>query len=148
MSSPARLRDRRALQAQITALRLRSGGDGDTTAFRRGAMDALQWITEGGPAPLTGCQEGWPASAMAIVRELAAAEAFIYGRPSRHRAYCEGLEHALMWAPFATQAAPAGTAAPPVAPHLDLTDPRVVAFVLRCPWNKGCSNYFLPHLAN
>lgn len=120
MSSPARLRDRRILQAQITALSLGSGvGDGDATAYRRGAVDALRWVTEGRPAPLTGCQEGWPVSAKAIVRELAAAEAVIYGRPSRLRAYCEGLEHALMWAQFATQAAPTGTAGSSVAPHLD-----------------------------
>ena len=108
MSPPARLRDHDVLEMQIAALADEVGdrGDGDQVDFRRGAVDALRWVTEGGPSPLTGCLEGPVVSVEAIVRELAAAEAIIYGRPSRHRAYCTGAEHALMWAQFATASPP------------------------------------------
>ena len=105
MSPSARLRDHDVLQMQIVAL-ARKGGDGDTVDFRRGALAALHWVTQGGPGPLTGCLEGRAVSIAAIVRELAAAEAIIYGRPSRHRAYCTGVEHSLMWAQFAMASPP------------------------------------------
>jgi hypothetical protein len=45
-----------------------------------------------------------------IVRELAAAEAIIYGPTCTGRDYARGVEHALLWAEFAT-------AAPPVPPE-------------------------------
>lgn len=105
MSPSARLRNHDVLQAQIAVL-AREANDGDPTDFRRGALAALRWVAEGGPAPLTGCLEGREVSVGAIVRELAAAEAIIYGRPSRHRTYCTGAEHALMWAQFATASPP------------------------------------------
>jgi hypothetical protein len=107
LSPSTRLRDHDVLQRQVTAL-AREASDGDRADFRRGALAALRWVTEGGPAPLTGCLEGRVVSVEAIVRELAAAEAIIYGRPSRHRAYCAGAEHALMWAQFATASPPSG----------------------------------------
>lgn len=97
MSPSARLRDPDVLQAQITTL-TREASDGDPMDFRGGALAALRWLTEGGPGPLTGFLEGRVVTVGAIVRELAAAEAIIYGRPSRHRAYCTGAEYALMWA--------------------------------------------------
>jgi hypothetical protein len=102
------LRDHEVLEMQLAALAGEVGhrGEGDPVDFRRGALDALHWVTEGGPSPLTGCLEGPVVSVQAIVRELAAAEAIIYGRPSRDREYCTGAEHALMWAQFATASPP------------------------------------------
>ena len=43
----------------------------------------------------------------AVVHELAAAEAVIYGRRQSRREYARGVEHALMWAQYATAAPPA-----------------------------------------
>jgi hypothetical protein len=104
VSSGARLRDREVLHEQIEALTRHLG---QTRAdFPRGARDALRWVLEGGPGPLTGCVEGLPVPVPAIVRELASAEAVIYGPRSHHREYCQGVEHALMWAQFATAAPP------------------------------------------
>ena len=116
MSPPARLRDHEVLEMQLAALAGEGGqcGEGDPLGFRRGAVDALRWVTEGGPGPLTGCLEGPVVSVQAIVRELAAAEAIIFGRPSRHRAYCAGAEHALMWAQFATASPPLPQRSPAV----------------------------------
>jgi hypothetical protein len=65
------------LEIQLAVLAGEAGrrGDGDPVDFRQGALDALRWVTEGGPSPLTGCLEGPVVSVQAIVRELAAAEA-------------------------------------------------------------------------
>lgn len=104
MMSLARLRERGVLAEQMVALRAR--GESDRRDFYKGALDALRWLTEGGSGPLTGAVGGPPVSARAVVRELAAAEELIYGRPSTCRDYACGLEHALMWAQFATAAAP------------------------------------------
>lgn len=112
MRSPARLRDRRVLEAQLAAL-----GPGETWDFRCGAVHALRWLTAGGPGPLTGVLEGPPVAVQAIVAELAAAEDLIYSA-SRTRGsstcqdYARGVEHALMWAQFATAAPPVGGAGP------------------------------------
>jgi hypothetical protein len=116
MSTSARLRDHEVLQRQLAELAGEAGdcGEGDALGFRRGAWDALRWVTEGGPGPLTGCLDGPAVSVQAIVRELAAAEAIIYGRPSRHRAYCAGAEHALMWAQSATASPPLPQRSPAV----------------------------------
>ena len=82
-------------------------------AFGRGARDALGWLMTGGRGPLTGEQAVPPVPARAIVHELAAAEAVIYGQPAdselpgepgatdRSR-YAAGVEHALMWAEMVT----------------------------------------------
>jgi hypothetical protein len=48
--------------------------------------------------------------ARVIVRELAAAEAVIYGPTTDRIAFARGVEHALMWAQFVTCSTPAGTA--------------------------------------
>jgi hypothetical protein len=108
MGGPARLRDRRVLEQQIAALtaEIRSGVAREDVGFRRGALAALRWVTEGGAGPLTGSTSVPPVRLAAIVKELAAAEDVIYGRPSRHREYARGVEHALMWAQFATAAPP------------------------------------------
>lgn len=135
MRSPARLRDGKELAAQLAALSrhvtmstappgdgARRGGGANArgederdrgrppgTDFHRGAIGALRWLLEGGPGPLTGGMEGRPVSARAIVSELAAAEAIIYGGRSRRREYGQGVEHALMWAELATAAPPLPT---------------------------------------
>jgi hypothetical protein len=62
-----------------------------------GAAAALRWLTLGGPGPLTGAL-ATPITFEAIVRELATAEAIIYGPPSDGRQYARGVEHALLWA--------------------------------------------------
>ncbi|MEK6441538.1 hypothetical protein [Pseudonocardia sp. T1-2H] len=110
MSSPARLREPEVLAAQLSALRTVGKRTGST--FCLGAMEALRWLTEGGPGPLTGALIGRSVTFRAIVRELSAAEAVIYEHPSEQRRYAEGVEHALMWAQFTTPAPPA----PPTPP--------------------------------
>jgi hypothetical protein len=107
MTAQARLRDRDALAAEMTALRDRVGGE--RCAFRQGARDALRWLVRGGPGPLTGVVTGLPIPARAIVGELGVAEDLIHGRPSGPRDYAMGLEHALMWAEYATAASPSAT---------------------------------------
>ena len=54
--------------------------------FERGALAALQWLLEGGPGPLTGEVGARPTATRAIVQELAAAEALIYGASSERTA--------------------------------------------------------------
>ena len=110
VASTARLRERPVIAAQIAALSTEVGGrDVERFDFARGALDALEWVTHGGPGPLTGASAVVPVTVKLVVGELATAEDIIYGRPSRHREYARGVEHALMWAQFAT-------AAPPVRP--------------------------------
>jgi hypothetical protein len=104
MDGCARLRDRSVLSAQIAELGERK--DAASPQFRQGAIDALRWLCVGGPGPLSGVLAGLPIRPEVIVRELAAAEAIIYGEPSGCRDYACGLEHALMWAEFATPAPP------------------------------------------
>lgn len=106
MRTAARLRDPAVLRAQLAELRSRASGTGGEQSFDQGATDALHWVCEGGPGPLTGSVEGRPVSVQAIVRELATAEEVIHGRPSRCRDYAQGVEHALMWARCATAAPP------------------------------------------
>lgn len=74
--------------------------------FERGALAALQWLQEGGPGPVTDEVGGRPTAARVIVHELAAAEALIYGASSERTGYAQGVEHALMWAQYATAAPP------------------------------------------
>lgn len=108
--STARLRERPVLAAQIAALRThlsdRGAAKNGSAQFARGALDALVWVTDGGPGPLTGAWAVVPVAWKLIVAELAAAEDIIYGRPSDHRDYARGMEHALMWAQRATAAPP------------------------------------------
>ena len=66
----------------------------------------MRWLIEGGPGPLTSTLET-PIPQRAVVHELAAAEAVIYGHPTAQRDYASGVEHALMWAQFATACPPA-----------------------------------------
>jgi hypothetical protein len=104
MSTPVALREPAALAAEITALDAAAlAGSG----FHEGARDALRWLLRGGPGPLTGRSIDLPIPLRAVVAELSAAGELAYGRPSGRRDYALGLEHALMWAEFATAARPA-----------------------------------------
>jgi hypothetical protein len=91
--------------------------------YSRGARDALGWLLTGGRGPLTGDLVEPPASARAIVHELAAAEAASYEWPvDRERPiepvatdrgrYAAGVEHALMWAEMVTPEPPRETGLP------------------------------------
>lgn len=104
MSVPVALRDPAVVTAEVDALSV-AAENGST--FHTGARDALRWVLVGGPGPLTGALTGLPIPLRAIVAELAAAEALIYGRPSGCRDYALGVEHALMWAELATETTPA-----------------------------------------
>lgn len=98
------MRDRACLAAQVAILD-RSGVKAEG-GFERGAAAALRWLLDGGPGPATGEDNGSPTAPRSIVRELAAAEAAIYGPRSDRRAYARGIEHALMWAQNVTSTAP------------------------------------------
>ena len=102
----AELRDSAVIAMQVEALREaveRSPGE-----FERGALAALCWLSDGGPGPVTGDVDGRRVVARAIVRELAAAEAVIYGTMTARTDFARGVEHALMWAQFVTCSTPAG----------------------------------------
>ncbi len=103
MTTPARLREPHVLAMQMNAL---SSVAHPVSGFDRGARDALRWLITGGPGPLTGLVPGLPVTARAIVRELAYAEALIWGNARGRRQYAMGLEQALMWAEFVTPAPP------------------------------------------
>jgi len=83
--------------------------------FALGALDALDWLAQGGPGPLTTGVAQRPVTVRAVVHELAAAEAVIYGRRQSGREYARGVEHALMWAQYATAAPPAPLESKPSA---------------------------------
>ena len=89
VTSPARLREHEVLTAALSALCADRNRTGST--FCLGAMAALRWLTQGGPGPLTDALTGKPVTFRAIVRELSAAEALIYGRPSDQRWYAAGV---------------------------------------------------------
>ena len=99
MTIPIRLRQREILDAQLTRCRRVDN------PVNRGAVAALRWLTVGGAGPLTGAL-ATSINFEAIVRELATAEAIIYGLPSDGRQYARGVEHALMWAESATSGPP------------------------------------------
>jgi hypothetical protein len=101
MAARSALRDRESIAAQIAALR------GDAAEFERGALAALCWLLEGGPGPVTDEPSVRPGTPRAIVRELAAAEAVIYGASTERTDFARGVEHALMWAQFVTCCGPA-----------------------------------------
>jgi hypothetical protein len=98
-----RLRQREILDAHLTRCR---GADG---AFAGGAAAALHWLIAGGAGPLTGGGIATHIDFKAIVRELAVAEAFIYGPVCDGRKYARGVQHALFWAAGATSAPPVPT---------------------------------------
>ena len=97
------------LAAQIAALRAVATGtssEGTSSEFVRGALGALHWLIGGGPGPLTADAVHTPVTVRAVVHQLAAAEAVIHGRRLDRREYAQGVEHALMWAQYATAAPP------------------------------------------
>ena len=77
----------------------------------------FEWLAQGGPGPLTTDVAQQPVTVRAVVHELAAAEAVIYGRRQSRREYARGVEHALMWAQYATAAPPAPLESKPSASH-------------------------------
>jgi hypothetical protein len=99
MTIPTRLRQREILDAQLAQCRRVDN------SFTCGAAAALHWLTEGGVGPLSGAL-ATSITFPAIVHELAAAEAIIYGPPSTGREYARGVEHALLWAESATSGPP------------------------------------------
>ena len=99
MTIPTRLRQRDILTAQLASCQ------GCDSSYGRGAAAALCWLTGCGPGPLTGAAAA-PIGFGAIVHELAAAEAIIYGSPATGREYARGVEHALLWAECATSCPP------------------------------------------
>ena len=115
MTSPARVREPEVLAEQMAALRAESKRT--ASQFALGALDALRWLARGGPGPLTMDVAQQPVTVRAVVHELAAAEAVIYGRRQSRREYARGVEHALMWGQYATAAPPAPLESKPLASH-------------------------------
>ena len=104
MTQPVRLRQPEVLAEQMAALRAESKRT--ASRFSCGALDALRWITEGGPGPLTTRVADKPVSVRAVAQELAVAEGASYGRKPERCEYAQGVQHALMWAQYATAAPP------------------------------------------
>jgi hypothetical protein len=84
----------------------RAPGARREAGFDRGAYDALSWLVEGGPGPLTGELVGLPIPAAVIVHELATAEAVLSTAPGRCHKYAAGILEAMMWAQRATPTLP------------------------------------------
>src|SRR3954452_10609834 len=101
----ARVREPEVLAEVMSALCAESKRTG--SRFSLGALDALQWLTQGGAAPLTGQVTEKPVSVRPVARELAIAEGQTYGRNRDQSQYAQGVLHALMWAQYATAAPPA-----------------------------------------
>ena len=78
--------------------------------FRRSARQALRWLLVGGSGPLLADADvgAGPVLAQAVVAELGRAEKVIYARSSRRLdvARARGVQHALMWAQYATATPP------------------------------------------
>ena len=76
------------------------------------ARQALRWLLVGGPGPLIADADvdvgAGPVPARAVVAELGRAENVIYTRSSRRLdvARARGVQHALMWAQYATATPP------------------------------------------
>ena len=104
MTRPARVREPEVLAEVMSALCAESKRTG--SRFSLGALDALQWLTQGGPAPLTGQVTEKPVSVRPVARELAVAQGQTYGRNRDQSQYAQGVLHALMWAQYATAAPP------------------------------------------
>jgi hypothetical protein len=68
------------------------------------ARQALRWLLVGGPGPLIADVGAGPVSARAVVAALGRAEEVIYAWSSRRLdvARARGVQHASMWAQYAT----------------------------------------------
>jgi hypothetical protein len=108
-------RPRATIESEIAALAVGDPTDPQVGQFRLAAGRALRWVLAGGPGPLTARsapagQYGEPGqpSPRELVAELAKADAIIYGRSSRPRDVqrARGVQHALMWARYATATPP------------------------------------------
>jgi hypothetical protein len=115
-----RRRARTVIENEIAALAPSHSGDDGIPAgsqaapvvgeFRRSARQALRWLLMGGPGPLLAAADvgAGPVPAWAVVAELGRAEKVIYGWSSRRLdvARARGVQHALMWAQYATATPP------------------------------------------
>jgi hypothetical protein len=93
---PARVREPQVLAEQLPALCAQ--GEQTGSRFLRGAVDALPWLAEGGPGPLTGQVAEKPVMVREAARGTAVAEGKIYGRNRVEAGCAQGVLHALMWA--------------------------------------------------
>jgi hypothetical protein len=109
VNAPVRLHDQETIAAELDALATAASL---SAGFRAGAAAGLRWVTGGGPGPLTRVMATSPPAWRAVVAELSAAEAVIYGRPSARHDFALGVEHALLWAEFATPTPPSVRSAP------------------------------------
>ena len=116
-----RLRARAVIESEIAALAPSRSGDGagipagreaaaEVGEFRRSARQGLRWLLVGGPGPLLADADVGlgPVLARAVVAELGRAEEVIYARSSRRLdvARARGVQHALMWAQYASATPP------------------------------------------
>src|SRR3954453_8799466 len=69
VTRPARVREPEVLAEVMSALCAESKRTG--SRFSLGALDVLQWLTQGGAAPLTGQVTEKPATVRSVARELA-----------------------------------------------------------------------------
>ena len=125
-----RLRARAVIEDEIAALAPHQGGNDigappgvaarEVGEFRRSARQALRWLLVGGSGPSLAEADlrMGPVPARAVVAELGRAEKVIYGRSSRRLdvARARGVQHALMWAQYATATPPSRWQAPLVDP--------------------------------
>ena len=122
-----RLRAREVIENEIAALAPSPSGDGggipagrkpaaEVGEFRRSARHALRWLLVGGPGPLLAdaAADVGAVPARAVVAELGRAEKVIYARSSRRLdvARARGVQHALMWAQYATATPPSRSQGP------------------------------------
>jgi hypothetical protein len=121
MDAPVHLQEPAVVAAELEAL----AAAGSLPAnFCAGARAALLWATQGGCGPLTGTMTPPQPAMRAIVAELSAAEAIIYGRPSPLRDFAVGVEHALLWVERATPTPPSVRSMPACAGWETASDPR------------------------
>ena len=126
-----RWRARGVIENEIAALAPHPTGEGagipaglaaaqEVAEFRRSARQALRWLLVGGSGPSLADADlrMGPVPARAVVAELGRAEKVIYGRSSRRLdvARARGVQHALMWAQYATATPPSRWQAPLVDP--------------------------------
>ena len=118
-----RLRARAVIESEIAALAPSRSGDGagipagreaaaEVGEFRRSARQGLRWLLVGGPGPLIA--GAGPVPARAVMAELGRAEKVSYTRSSRRLdvARARGVQHALVWAQYATATPPSRSQGP------------------------------------
>jgi hypothetical protein len=86
--------------------RMPAGREAPLAEFRRSARQALRWLLVGGLGPLIADVGAGPVSARAVVAALGRAEEVIYARSCVWTWPARGVQHALMWAQYATATPP------------------------------------------